>query len=294
MNAFHPPIFVAPSEIADAFNSICMAPDALDTLEQLARAGDLEGLLLLASREWASFSADVRVAFAAQDHVILKGLPVSADGATLLLAARAIGRMFRTYRGGKIVKHFKMSPWTTELSHTTREGEFHTDLNTEASPPAITAMQCLDQDPGAPQYGLSRVVRLTNLLAYLEERDDSETLSFLTRETVTMANDRALSSWSGRAVEDGAIRYHPETLRAAARRSGHLAPELEDRIAGVARAALAVSEPFNLERGDVLLLSNYRTLHYRGECSVVFKKYPTEFISRSVFILHTSQELKGS
>jgi hypothetical protein len=187
-----------------------------------------------------------------------------------------------------------MSPWTTELSHTTREGEFHTDLNTESSPPAITAMQCLDPDPGAPRYGLSRVVRLTDLLTYLEECDDSETLRFLTRETVTMANDRSRSSWSGRAVEGGIIRYHPETLRAAARRSGHLAPELEDRMAGVARAALAVSEPFNLERGDVLLLSNYRTLHYRGECSVVFEKYPTEFISRSVFILHTSQELKGS
>jgi Taurine catabolism dioxygenase TauD, TfdA family len=294
VNGFHPPIVVAPSEIADAFNSICMAPGALEMLEQSARADDLEGLPLLASGEWASFSADVRVTFAERDHVILKGLPVSADGATLLLAARAIGGMFRTYRGGKIVKHFKMSPWTTELSHTTREGEFHTDLNTESSPPAITAMQCLDPDPGTPHYGLSRVVRLTDLLTYLEECDDSETLRFLTRETVTMANDRSLSSWSGRAVEKGVIRYHPETLRAAARRSGHLAPELEDRIAGVARAALAVSEPFNLEGGDVLLLSNYRTLHYRGECSVVFKQYPTEFISRSVFILHTSQELKGS
>jgi hypothetical protein len=291
---FHPPIVVAPSKIADAFNSICMAPDALEMLEQSARASDLEGLPLLASREWASFSADVRLTFAARDHVILKGLPVSDHGATLLLAARAIGSMFRTYRGGKIIKHFKMSPWTTELSHTTREGEFHTDLNAESSPPAITAMQCLDPDPGAPRYGLSRVVRLTDLLAFLEEYDDTETLRFLTRETVTMVSDRSRLSWSGRAVEEGVIRYHPETLRAAARRSGHVAPELEDHIAGVARAAFAISEPFNLDRCDVLLLSNYRTLHYRGECSVVFKQYPTEFISRSVFILHASQELKGS
>ncbi len=256
----------------------------------MARTDDLKGLPLIASLEWSNFSADVRHVFAEQDHVVVKGLPVSADGATLILASRAIGSMFRTYRGGQVIKHFKMSPWTSELSHTTREGEFHTDLNTETRPPAITAMQCLDPDPGAPRYGMSRAVRLADLFTHLEEQDDVETLRFLTQDIVTMLNDRSTSSWSGHIVEEGLIRYHPETLRAAARRSGHQSPGLEDRIVGVARAALAVSEPFFLDRGDVLLLSNHRTLHYRGECSVVFNHYPTEFISRSVFILHANQE----
>jgi hypothetical protein len=289
VNSFHPPVVVAPQEIANAFDSICKSPGILEMLEQTARASDLKGLPLITSSEWSSFSASVRHVFADRDHVVIKGLPVSSDGATLILAAWAIGSMFRTYRGGQIIKHFKMSPWTSELSHTTREGEFHTDLNTEIRPPAITAMQCLDPDPGVPLYGVSRAVRLTDLLSHLEEYD-METLRFLTQDTVTMLNDRSSSSWSGRIVEDGLIRYHPETLRAAARRSGYPAPALEDRIAGVARAALAVSEPFFLDRGDVLLLSNHRTLHYRGECSVLFNRYPTEFVSRSVFILHANQE----
>ncbi len=89
------------------------------------------------------------------------------------------------------------------------------------------------------------------------------------------------------------IRFHPETLRAAARRGGQLETILEDRIAAVAKAAFAVSQPLNMDRGDILLLSNHRTLHYRGECSVVFKSYPTEFVSRSVFILHATEELKA-
>lgn len=294
MNGFNPPIIVAPPEIAAAFDSICAAPDALEALEESTRADDLEGLPMLASREWANFSAEARQAFAAQDHLLIKGLPVSAHGATLLLAAKSVGSKFRTYRGGQVIKHFKMSPWTTELSHTTREGEFHTDLNTEPCPPAVTAMQCLDPDPGGPVYGMSRVARLADLLAFLEERRDTETLCFLTRDTVTMLNDRSKSSWSGLAVEGGTIRYHPETLRAAVRRSGRPESALEDRIAGVARAALAVSEPFIMERGNVLLLSNRRTLHYRGECSVVFNRYPTEFASRSVFILHAGRELELS
>jgi hypothetical protein len=291
VNSFHPQVLVAPSEIATGFDSICMVPDVLETLEQSARAGDLEGLPFIASPEWASFSAKIRQEFAERDHLILKGLPVSADGATLLLAVQTVGSTYRTYRSGQIIKHFKMSPWTTELSHTTREGEFHTDLNTEACPPAITAMQCLDPDPGAPRYGASRVARLADLLAFLVERQDADTFRFLTGGTVTMVNDRSHSSWSGCIVEEGTIRYHPETLRAAARRAARPAPGLEDRMAGVARAALAVSEPFFLDRGDVLLLSNRRTMHYRGECSVVFKRYPTEFLSRSVFILHASREV---
>lgn len=294
MNGFHPPILVAPPEIAAAIETLCKPPGALQTLEESARADDLEGLAVLASPEWASFCAEARQTFAARDYLIIKGLPVSAHGATLLPAAKSVASKFRTYRGDQIIKHFKMSPWTTELSHTTREGEFHTDLNTEPSPPAITAMQCLDPDPGAPEYGVSRVARIADLLVFLEESRDAATLDFLTREIVTMLNDRSQASWSGLVVKEGVIRYHPETLRAAARRSGNQGLTLEERISGVARAALAVSEPFIMDRGDVLLLSNRRTLHYRGECSVVFKNYPTEFVSRSVFILHAAEEAVAS
>jgi Taurine catabolism dioxygenase TauD, TfdA family len=294
VNDFHPIVLTAPTEIANALKSICDASDALEAFEQMARADALQSIPLLVSAEWSRFAARVRDAFASRDSLIIKGLPASTDGATLIPAAHAIGENFRTYRGEKIVKHFKMSPWTTELSHTTREGEFHTDLNTERYPPAITGMQCLDPDPGAPLYGVSRVVRLTDLLAQLHERHDTETSRFLTQDTVTMLNDRSCSSWSGSVVEGNLIRYHPETLRAAARRSGQMTEPLEDRIAAVARAAFAVSEPFIMDRGDILLLSNHRNIHYRGECSVLFKHYPTEFLSRSIFILHAHREREGS
>ena len=293
MNDSHPLVLVAPSLIAAGFESACAGPDALETIEQLARENDLQSLPFFASDEWSRFGTEVRDALCSRDFLIIKGLAVSNDGATLIGAAQAIGLNFRTYRGEKIVKHFKMSPWTTELSHKTREGEFHTDLNTESSPTAITEMQCCDPDPGATQYGVSRVARLSDLLAHLHQCGDTEALRFLTQDTVTMLNDRSSSSWSGRIVQGNTIRYHPETLRSAALRSGQMAEALEDRLTAVGRAAFAVSEPFVMDRGDILLLSNHRTMHYRGECSVMFKQYPTEFISRSVFILHAHQERKG-
>jgi hypothetical protein len=293
VNDSYAPILLAPSKVVTAFTSICFASNVLETLEELGRTGSLETLPIMESPDWRDFCRSARVAFADRDQLLIKGLPVSTNGATLLLAAWTIGSVFRIYRGGQIIKHFKMSPWTTELSHTTREGEFHTDLNTETCPPAITAMQCLDPDPGAPEYGISRVARLVDLLTFLEQSQNKDALDFLTNKPVTMLNDHSSSSWSGCMVDGQMIRFHPETLRAAARREGLSEAILEDRIAAVAKAAFAVSQPLNMERGDILLLSNHRTLHYRGECSVIFKSYPTEFVSRSVFILHAIEELKA-
>jgi len=286
------PVLIAPASVTTAFEFICSQSDALETLEELARTDSLKDLSLLQSADWQDFSSIVRATFADRDQVLIKGLPVNTTGAALLVAARTVVSTFRTYRSGMIVKYFRMSPWTTELSHTTREGEFHTDLNTESCPPAITAMQCLDPDPGAPEYGVSRVARLVDLLMYLKEIDDKDTLDFLTKESVTMLNDHSSSSWSGRLVEGDMIRYHPETLRAAARREEYSEVSLETQIAAISNAAFAVSQPLVMEQGDVLLLSNHRTLHYRGKCSVLFTNYPTEFISRSVFILHGAEELK--
>lgn len=292
MSEYQTPVIFAPSKVASALDSLCSSTNSLEMLENTAQVNDLNDLPLTKSREWLKFSSEVRKAFIEKDHVVIKGLPVNNRGATLLIVSKTVGSMFRTYRGGQIVKHFKMSPWTRELSHTTKEGEFHTDLNTEIQPPALTAMQCLDPDPGAPQYGISRVARLKDILLFLEQNNNLELLKFLTESTVSMLNDRSSASWSGSIVEDDIIRYHPETLRAAKRRFDHQEPFLEDKILSIAQAAMKVSEPFILEAGDVLLLSNHRTLHYRGECSVMFKHYPTDFLSRSIFILHMNRERK--
>ena len=284
------PFLTVPPQLSAAIAETCAVRDAVSYLEELVVLDRIETLPLFLSEKWRHFRTEVCQLFKENDHVILQGVPAVQDGAALLVTALTIGEFLRTYRDGKVIKHFKMSPWTTELSHTTREGEFHTDLNTEPCPPAITAIQCLEPDPGSPYYGITRVARLTHLLDFVDRDDDESTQSFLKEATVTMLNDRSSSSWSGRIVEDGAVRYHPATIRAAARRSGDSLQDIEQGIAGVARAAMSVSTPYVLQRGDILLLSNRRTLHCRGECSVVFQSYPTDFDSRRVSVLHAIRE----
>ena len=59
--------------------------------------------------------------------------------------------------------------------------------------------------------------------------DDKNTQRFLREDTVTMLNDRSSVSWSGKIVDGGVIRYHPETIRSAARRSGDSLQDLEQK-----------------------------------------------------------------
>lgn len=284
------PEVTASAAVAEVVRQACDSADALTELEGEARGTGKLPAAFAASEAWRSFAESVLAVWSARDHVIIRGLPAMSDGASLLLAALALGGRFKTYRGGKIVKTFRMSPWTKDLSHTLREGEFHTDLNTDSEPPAVTGIQCLDPDPGAPGYGINRVVRTVDLLSYQDPNGTNQLQRFLCETRVTMVNDRSDAAWSGTIIEGERIRFHPETLRTASQRLQQDDSEMEARLLAVHRAALAVSVPFWLDAGDVLLVSNHRALHYRGECSVVFTNFPLEFLSRSIHVLHKLDE----
>ena len=288
------PFLTVSPQLVAAVAETCAVRDPVGYLEKLVVSGQIESLPLFLSEKWRHFRAEAQQVFERNDCVALRGFPTANDGSALLVAALTIGESLRTYRDGKVIKQFKMSPWTTELSHTTRAGEFHTDLNVEPRPPAITAIQCLEPDPGSPDYGITRVTRLAHLLEFVDRHHDNSTRRFLREDSITMLNDRSSAERTGTIVENGVIRYHPETLRAAARRSGDLFQGLEHSIASVERAAMSVSIPFDLQRGDILLLSNHRTLHCRGESSVVFQNYPMGFDSRRVSVLHATQERQKS
>jgi hypothetical protein len=266
----------------------CFRAGGIDHLEERILAQEFADAELFNDPQWTAFAESTTGLWKAMDYVVVRGLPVTPDGTSIVLAALVFSSDFRTYRRSQVVKKFSMSPWTKGLSHTTRRGDFHTDLNTDPEPPALTAIQCLEPDPGAPHYGENRVARLIDLLRYFEDRKQTAVLRFLRESQITMTNGR-LQSWSGHVVAGDHLRYHPATLRAAEQNPA-VAAQLEEMIAAVHQAALAVSTPFHLNSGDILFVSNHRALHYRGECSVAFTRYPTEYRARSIFVLHQMSE----
>lgn len=235
----------------------------------------------------SSFIHSLRELISRRGYAVVRGL-TNDGGFSVIALAQAVGGSFATYAPGKIVKRFKMSPWTRELSHTLAGGNFHTDGNVSEVPPVATAIQCEEDDPGGDCYATMRVAHLPELLAHLQASGSAgkEAVSFLTAEQIPMAHARSNRVWSGELIKDQAIRYHPESLRTAAARLGGDVERVERVIGTVHEAAVAVSVPFRLRPGDALVVSNSRALHYRGECSVRFRKFPTEFDARSILVLH--------
>jgi hypothetical protein len=152
-------------------------------------------------------------------------------------------------------------------------------------------MQCEIEDPGAPEYAEQRVAYLPDLLERLASGDagDAEALVFLTEAEAIMAHERSPDVWRGRLVQNGTIRYHPQSLRVAAKRLNEPSLNLEAVIGAIHSAAIDVSVPFHTLPGDTVLVSNRTALHYRGACSVRFTRFPTEFESRSLFVLHLKE-----
>jgi hypothetical protein len=246
---------------------------------------------LRGGQRWVKFCNLVTSTIGQFGYVVVRGLEAD-EGRSLLIVSSALGAPFDTYRPGRVVKRFRMSPWTHELSHTLRAGDFHTDGNVSAVPPTGTAMQCEIEDPGAPEYAEQRVAYLPDLLERLAAggAESTEALAFLTKTEQAMAHERSPEVWRGRLVQNGMIRYHPESLRVAAKRLNEPSLNLEAVIGAIHSAAIDVSVPFHTCPGDTVLVSNRTALHYRGACSVRFTRFPTEFESRSLFVLH----LKGS
>ena len=191
---------------------------SVDEAEVIALTADIVAPLV-GNHRWSAFCDVVTSAISNYGYIVVRGLDAD-EGRSLLVVSRALNLAFETYAPGRIVKRFRMSPWTNELSHTIRGGDFHTDGNVSAVPPIATAMQCEHEDPGAPEYAEQRVAYLPNLLQCLASGtdEDTEALAFLTESETALAHERSPEIWRGRLVQNGMIRYHPHSLRIASRR----------------------------------------------------------------------------
>src|SRR4051794_7810311 len=91
---------------------------SIDDAERLALQSDIAEPLR-ADSAWRMF-CDAGTSFIDQrGYIVVRGLEPD-DGRSLLILGTVFRGSFDTYKPGKIVKRFRMSPWTTELSHTTR------------------------------------------------------------------------------------------------------------------------------------------------------------------------------
>jgi len=275
---------------AQRVNALRYQARDLATLEADALAPNMTSLRACVADTLATLRERVLERWRAQEHVVLRNVPASDDGSTGLVLAMSVFAALKPYRGQQIVKHFRMSPWTTALSHTLASGFFHTDINTADIPPAATIIQCLEPDPGAPDYGQIRVTTMKALLEALRAGRQTSALRLLEQDSVTMVNETSPAGWRGRLIDDDTIRFHPESLIAAQRRHGTNPADLDECLNVIHETAISISAPIHLDPGELVMISNRRALHQRGPCTVRFREYPSDFDARKVAVLHTLGE----
>lgn len=276
----HPSICIQLSEIENSLS--------LESLEESVLRRQKPEFGLETNPHWLEFVRQLSEAWCHRDHAVVRGAP-SGNGASALLVGLALGSKFKPYRGDKVVKHFKMSPWTAELSQTLKEGHFHTDLNTASQPPKVTIIQCSKADP-TPGAGELRIARVSDLLEELDRASKTSSIQFLLDMEVDMVDERAEGIKTALMVENGTIRFHPETLRAAQNRLATLPHDLEERLSEISEAGMNCSTPIHLNPGDMVITSNTRALHYRGQCTVRYEKFPRIFEAREIYVLHLLDE----
>lgn len=272
-----------PEAVSNTFETIAQR-QTLEQIEQQVLENHHRVYHALDGYEWHKFTGMLQQVWQQNDHAVVRSNPVT-HGKTAMLLALALNLRFKPYRGNKVLKHFKMSPWTTELSQTLKEGHFHTDLCTAHTPPKVTVIQCRVADP-SPGKGILRVARLEPILIELKRIGADATLNFLLKHECGLVDERAHGSYQGIMANHDTIRYHPETLRAAYRRKSMPLHDLEQHLATIHEVALMTSTPIELQSGDALLVSNTRALHYRGICSVRYFDFPQKFEAREIYVLH--------
>ena len=140
-----------PEAVSRSFEKIS-CNQTLEQLEQLLLKDHHSVCQKLASdlkpvgEDWLGFVLDLKQIWQQNDYVVVRSQPVT-DGNAALLLSLAFNSRFKAYRGEKVLKHFKVSPWTNGLSQTLKEGHFHTDICTSETPPRITVIQCRVADP---------------------------------------------------------------------------------------------------------------------------------------------------
>lgn len=262
----------------------------LDSYEKELLSGNVVDNILHDNPEWNDFVKKIKKIWDKFGYVVIKDIPID-NGISSLIAATAFGSSFKPYRDKKIVKHFKMSPWNKGLSHTLKEGFFHTDINTSKYPPALTFIHCKNADPS---YGMgeNRVVSFKDLISELKKDNNEYTAQFMLSTQVSMVDEKNQGSWEGTIVHNNQIRFHPETLRAAAKRLNKLPKDLEFHLSCIHETALKITSPIHLDKGDALIVSNHRQLHYRGSCTVKFTNFPNKYESRQIYVFHLMDEPK--
>lgn len=221
--------------------SICAQPKCEDTLNELADHGDCVKLLAtdLERDGWCRFASSSE-----REAAIV----LTVDRAVELLGRPAAGRAGATHETIVPRVRSEAHPRSQSAAHGLDALPLHVELSHRMVPCRYVVLGCLD--PG-------RLGSATTTLEWRKLGFTSEEMALLKSAPLLIRNGRK-SFYSTAVPRDGRfLRYDGECVEAVNARGCAALETIRARLSSVAPVA------HRLQRGDILVIDNWRTLHGR-------------------------------
>ena len=178
---------------------------------------------------------------------------------------------------------FEVEPFTSSLSETAEPGSFHTDFSASVLRPDFVVIQCVRPDPLYPLYGRNQIANVDLVLRQVQSAFGQQAVDHLLAAVLPhrFGDEVRHIPLVGEVSGVRTMRVHTRLVARDLLESGHFVGghPLPDVLA---LCAATVADDFVLGTGDLVIFSNGRALHRRGECRLVFDEMSSGWRGRVI------------
>jgi len=215
-----------------------------------------------------------------KDYLIVRKFGKNLAALVSLVYFLSKGKMFNIPRlNDAFIAIFEMKN-SNELSHTLKDGFFHTDYSTHPYTPDYLTLNVVRRDPMYPFYSRNSIVLLDDILNFLRLYNN-DLLKYLTSSSVPVKVNEKIIYQKIISLENNIIRFHEKLIKEAL-----VLTNREEEIYYIdefVTICTHLMKDFVLDEGDLAIISNKTVLHKRGPAAVKFDNKEKKFIGRKVY-----------
>jgi len=215
-----------------------------------------------------------------KDYLIIRKFGKNLSALVSLVYFLSMGKIFYLPRlNNAFIAIFEMKN-SNELSHTLKDGFFHTDYSTHPNTPDYLTLNIINRDPMYPFYSRNSIVLLDDILDFLKLYNKN-LLEYLTLTDIPVKVNNKIVYQKIIDLENNVIRFHEKLIKDAL-----VITNRQNEIFYIdefVTICTFLMKDFVLDEGDLAIISNKTVLHKRGPATIKFDNKEKKFIGRKVY-----------
>jgi hypothetical protein len=214
-------------------------------------------------------------------YQVIRGFGTDVERLKMDLDAISGSKLFFSKHLGDVAHHFRVMPFSNNLSEQAACGGYHTDFMFQSQPPEFIALLCIKSDPKYPLYGRNQIVHYDAFVQKMSSIYGVSELDLLELKVKYVFPNhpdielQILQKYGDRNI----FRLHTSLMGEASMQKFLNGIPLKHAIEAVCGD---VSQDIVLDKGDMLIVSNHIALHRRSECTLAFSSDGNLFESREM------------